>query len=132
MPIPTSFPATPPSTAWPLATRPSPGPPSCASIPMATRSTRRAASPAAAGRSALVLLPGVGGAAGFWGLQVPAFVGDFPVIGQAHRGCGRSSRSRIAYSVEQMADDVLQLMDALGIEPAHFVGHSTGGAIGQV
>ena len=31
-----------------------------------------------------------------------------------------------------MADDVLKLMDALRIEAAHFVGHSTGGAIGQV
>ncbi|NBX04659.1 MAG: FAD-dependent oxidoreductase, partial [Betaproteobacteria bacterium] len=30
-----------------------------------------------------------------------------------------------------MADDVLQLMDALGIARAHLVGHSTGGAIGQ-
>jgi aminoacrylate hydrolase len=31
-----------------------------------------------------------------------------------------------------MADDVLRLMDRLGIDSAHLVGHSTGGAIGQV
>ena len=49
-----------------------------------------------------------------------------------HRGTGRSTHSRIHYSVEQMADDVLRLMDALGLESAHLVGHSTGGAIGQV
>jgi aminoacrylate hydrolase len=48
-----------------------------------------------------------------------------------HRGAGRSTHSRITYSVEQMADDTLRLMDALGIGAAHFVGHSTGGAIGQ-
>src|SRR5262249_47218038 len=47
------------------------------------------------------------------------------------RGCGRSSRSRIAYSVDQMAADALRLMDGLKIEAAHLVGHSTGGAIGQ-
>ena len=49
-----------------------------------------------------------------------------------HRGTGQSTHSRITYSVEQMADDLLRLMDALGIDSAHFVGHSTGGAIGQI
>ena len=80
----------------------------------------------------LLLVPGLGGVGSFWRHQVAAFAGDFRVIVHDHRGCGRSSRSRIAYSVEQMADDVLRLMDALGIEGAHYVGHSTGGAIGQV
>jgi aminoacrylate hydrolase len=80
----------------------------------------------------LLLVPGLGGVGSFWRHQVAAFAGDFRVIVHDHRGCGRSSRSRIAYSVEQMADDVLRLMDALGIEAAHYVGHSTGGAIGQV
>ncbi|MBT6118219.1 MAG: alpha/beta fold hydrolase, partial [Rhodospirillaceae bacterium] len=41
-------------------------------------------------------------------------------------------RSRIDYSVEQMAEDALALMDHLGIERAHYCGHSTGGAMGQV
>jgi aminoacrylate hydrolase len=31
-----------------------------------------------------------------------------------------------------MAADTLALMDGLGLERAHFVGHSTGGAIGQI
>src|SRR5690606_16780664 len=38
----------------------------------------------------------------------------------------------IQYSVKQMTDDMLRLMDALGIERAHLVGHSTGGAMGQI
>ena len=80
----------------------------------------------------LLLVPGLGGVGSFWRQQVAAFARDFRVIVQDHRGCGRSSRSRIVYSVEQMAGDVLHLMDALGIEAAHYVGHSTGGAIGQV
>src|SRR5262249_12314074 len=33
---------------------------------------------------------------------------------------------------DQMAADALKLMDALGIPKAHYVGHSTGGAMGQV
>ena len=79
----------------------------------------------------LLLVPGLGGIGTFWQQQVAEFAGDFRVILHDHRGCGRSSRSRIAYAVEQMAADVLRLMDALGIAAAHYVGHSTGGAIGQ-
>ena len=37
----------------------------------------------------------------------------------------------IRYSVDQMTDDLLRVMDHLKIEKAHLVGHSTGGAIGQ-
>jgi len=80
----------------------------------------------------LLLVPGLGGLGAFWARQVPDFARDFRVIVHDHRGAGRSTHSRIRYSVEQMADDVLRLMDALGIDAAHFVGHSTGGAIGQV
>jgi aminoacrylate hydrolase len=80
----------------------------------------------------LLLVPGLNGLGSFWERQVPAFARDFRVIVHDHRGTGRSSHSSIRYSVEQMADDVLRLMDALGIASAHFVGHSTGGAIGQV
>ena len=79
----------------------------------------------------LLLVPGLGGAATFWEPHVDAFARHFTVILHDHRGCGRSALSRIEYSVEQMADDALQLMDALSIRRAHWVGHSTGGAMGQ-
>lgn len=77
-----------------------------------------------------MLVPGLGGIGSFWAHQVAAFARDFRVIIHDHRGTGHSSRSRIAYSVDQMADDVLRLMDALKIDAVHYVGHSTGGAIG--
>src|SRR5712691_12213889 len=80
----------------------------------------------------LLLVPGLGGQGVFWAQQVKDFARDFRVIVHDHRGTGASTHSRIRYSVEQMADDVLRLMDALKIDSAHFVGHSTGGAIGQV
>jgi aminoacrylate hydrolase len=79
----------------------------------------------------LLLVPGLGGIGSFWSSQIAEFARKFRVIIHDHRGCGQSSRSRIAYSVDQMADDVLRLMDALKIEAAHFVGHSTGGTISQ-
>src|SRR3989441_10500662 len=80
---------------------------------------------------ALMLVPGLTGAGSFWARQVPDFARDFRVVVHDHRGTGQSTHSRIRYSVEQMAADVLRLMDRLGIASAHLVGHSTGGAIGQ-
>src|ERR671922_1901542 len=80
----------------------------------------------------LMLVPGLAGTGAFFMSQVPDFSRDFRTIVHDHRGAGRSTHSRIRYSVEQMADDTLRLMDALGVDAAHFVGHSTGGAIGQV
>src|SRR5690349_1825241 len=80
----------------------------------------------------VLLVPGLSGRGSFWASQVTELARDFRVIVHDHRGTGRSTHSRIRYSVEQMADDVLRLMDALGVESAHLVGHSTGGAIGQV
>ena len=47
-------------------------------------------------------------------------------------GMPGSTLSRIDYSVAQMADDALQLIDALGFDKVHWCGHSTGGAMGQV
>src|SRR5690242_2039046 len=80
----------------------------------------------------LMLVPGLAGSGGFFLSQVPEFSRHFRTIVHDHRGAGRSTHSRITYSVAQMADDTLRLMDALGIDSAHLVGHSTGGAIGQV
>lgn len=80
----------------------------------------------------LLLVPGLGGVGAYWREQIPAFAERFQVIVHDHRGTGQSTRSRIRYSIEQMAADVLALMDWLGIPQAHLVGHSTGAAIGQV
>jgi aminoacrylate hydrolase len=81
---------------------------------------------------ALLLVPGLSGQGSFWAAQVADFARDFRVVVHDHRGTGKSTHSRITYSVDQMAADVLRLMDRLGIASAHLVGHSTGGAIGQV
>ena len=79
----------------------------------------------------LLLVPGLNGVGSWWAQQIPAFARDFRVIVHDHRGTGQSTMSRIQYSVDQMAGDVLKLMDKLGIDAAHIAGHSTGGAIGQ-
>jgi aminoacrylate hydrolase len=79
----------------------------------------------------LLLVSGLGGMAAYWKPNLPAFAAKYRVIVHDHRGTGQSSHSKINYSVDQMADDVVRLMDHLEIERAHLVGHSTGGAIGQ-
>lgn len=79
----------------------------------------------------LLLVPGLGGTGNYWRAQIEPFSKRFTVIIHDHRGTGESTRSDIAYSVDQMTRDLILLMDHLGIEKAHLVGHSTGGAIGQ-
>jgi aminoacrylate hydrolase len=80
----------------------------------------------------LMLVSGLNGVGSFWARQLPDLSRDFRVITHDHRGTGKSTHSRITYSVDQMADDVLRLMDKLGVDRAHLAGHSTGGAIGQI
>jgi aminoacrylate hydrolase len=80
----------------------------------------------------LFLVPGLGGDGRWWGANVPELAKKFTIVVHDHRGTGRSSLSRISYSVEQMADDALQLIEGLGFDRVHWCGHSTGGAMGQV
>ncbi|MEH2481512.1 aminoacrylate hydrolase [Nitrobacteraceae bacterium AZCC 2146] len=80
----------------------------------------------------VLLVAGLGGAASYWNPNIAAFAERYRIILHDHRGTGGSTRSEMRYTVELMAHDLLHLMDALKIEKAHLVGHSTGGAIGQV
>lgn len=79
----------------------------------------------------VLLVPGLGGLGNYWNPNIPAFSQKHQVIIHDHRGTGQSSRSRTKYSVDQMTNDLLAVMDHLKIAQAHLVGHSTGGAIGQ-
>lgn len=79
----------------------------------------------------LILSSGLGGSAAYWTPNLAALSAAFRVITYDHRGTGRSDRTLPeTTSVEDMAKDVIALMDALGIERAHFIGHALGGAIG--
>jgi aminoacrylate hydrolase len=80
----------------------------------------------------VLLIPGLGGAGSYWNPNVAEFAKYFKVIVHDHRGTGQSTQAKIRYSVEQMTDDMIRLMDALHLEKAHMVGHSTGGAMGQI
>jgi aminoacrylate hydrolase len=80
----------------------------------------------------VLFITGLGGFASFWQEQVAAFAKRFEVVTFDHRGIGQSDPARMGYTVERMAVDAVALLDALEIQRAHVVGHSTGGAVAQV
>ena len=79
----------------------------------------------------LLLVAGLGGSGKFWRAQVEPLSRHFRVVLHDHRGVGRSGPAPLVSNAGELADDLLRLMDALGLDSAHLVGHSTGGAIGQ-
>ncbi len=79
----------------------------------------------------LLLVAGMGGTANYWAEQVDAFAERYTVITYDQRGTGRSDHTPVA-GIEQLRDDVLALLDALGFARVDFVGHSTGGNIAQI
>jgi 3-oxoadipate enol-lactonase len=74
---------------------------------------------------------GWGGDHTAWAFQVPAFAAEFDVIALDNRGVGQSDVPDRSFTVVDMADDVLGLMDGLGIGAAHVCGASMGGMIAQ-
>lgn len=79
----------------------------------------------------LILSSGLGGSASYWAPNLAAFAERFRVIVYDHRGTGRSDRTLPdTVTVDDFADDILALLDALGIARAHVVGHAAGGVAG--
>lgn len=80
----------------------------------------------------LVLVMGIGYDSSLWSLhQVPALSRRFQVIVLDNRDVGRSTKATGEYAIEDMADDVAGLLDALGIQRAHVLGLSMGALIAQ-
>jgi aminoacrylate hydrolase len=77
----------------------------------------------------LILAAGLGGVLGYWQPNRAALEKHFTLCVFDQRGTGRSSRVAVA-SIEQMSADLIAIMDAAGLSSAHYLGHSTGGAIG--
>ena len=65
-----------------------------------------------------------------WDPTVPALSG-FRVLRYETRGHGQTEAPKGAYTLDQLADDALALLKALGIAKTHWVGLSMGGMIGQ-
>jgi 3-oxoadipate enol-lactonase len=79
----------------------------------------------------VLLVMGLGMAATGWWRTVPVLAERFRVIAFDNRGVGRSARPAGPYSVAQMADDAIAVLDAAGESAAHVYGISLGGMIAQ-
>jgi pimeloyl-ACP methyl ester carboxylesterase len=80
----------------------------------------------------LVLIMGIGYDSSLWTLhQVPALERHFKVVIFDNRDAGRSAPASGSYTIADMADDVVGLLDALEIERAHILGLSMGAMIAQ-
>jgi pimeloyl-ACP methyl ester carboxylesterase len=79
----------------------------------------------------LLLIMGLAADSLAWMFQLPDFAKHHRTIVFDNRGVGRSGKPAGPYSIAQMADDALGVLDALDIKRAHVVGVSMGGMIAQ-
>jgi pimeloyl-ACP methyl ester carboxylesterase len=80
------------------------------------------------GEPVVLLHGGLGNSAQF-AFQLPALVDKFQVIAIDSRGQGRSTKGNVAITYDQMAVDVVAVLDKLEIARASVVGWSDGGEI---
>ncbi len=82
---------------------------------------------------AFVFIPGLVGLHDAWSFQLSHFSQRYRCVTFDHRGTGDSDKPSGpgAYSTQAIANDVIALMDTLGIDKAHVAGTSTGGCILQ-
>jgi pimeloyl-ACP methyl ester carboxylesterase len=81
----------------------------------------------------LVFVHGYTGDVGDWEHQVAEFSRTHRVLVMDHRGHGRSEApaDRAAYTIKEMARDIMALAEHAGFERYHLVGHSMGGGVAQ-
>jgi 3-oxoadipate enol-lactonase len=75
----------------------------------------------------VVLLNSLGSTHRMWDAQLDALDERFLVVRYDTRGHGESPVPEGPYSIDDLADDVVALLDGLGIARAHLVGLSLGG-----
>src|SRR5664279_4117463 len=79
----------------------------------------------------VVLAGSLGSTLSMWAPQVPALTAaGYRVVRYDARGHGASPVPPGPYTMDDLADDAVQLLDLLGVDRAHFVGLSVGGMAG--
>ncbi|WP_395298337.1 alpha/beta fold hydrolase [Kitasatospora hibisci] len=65
-----------------------------------------------------------------WRRVIPELAEGYRLICLDLRGCGWTDAPRGGYDSEGLAGDVLAVLDALGLDRVHLIGHETGGWLG--
>ena len=79
----------------------------------------------------LVLIPGFASGHALWSKQVGPLARHFRVITFDPRGVAQSEQPEGQQTISMLADDVAELLKALGLDSAHVVGVSFGGFVAQ-
>lgn len=82
-------------------------------------------------RPVLVLANSIATTLHMWDALLPALTEHFRVLRYDMRGHGNSGAPGGDYSIDRLGRDVIELLDALGVRRAHFLGLSLGGFVGQ-
>jgi pimeloyl-ACP methyl ester carboxylesterase len=80
----------------------------------------------------LLLVMGLGWPRQMWARHLPALTERFRVITFDNRGVGQTATTLSEWTLSDMADDALAVLDAAGVTQAHVYGASMGGGIAQV
>ena len=75
----------------------------------------------------IVLLAGLGGTAHSFDDFAPKLAATYHVYGLTRRGFGRSSAPAFGYGADELGDDVLAVIDSLGLRRPVLAGHSMAG-----
>jgi 3-oxoadipate enol-lactonase len=83
------------------------------------------------GAPVVQLISGGGASRRSWEPTVAALSGELRVVTFDYRDSGESDPETEAYSMADIADDAVSLLEALGIRRSHVVGFSVGGSVAQ-
>lgn len=79
----------------------------------------------------VLFIQGVGAQGAAWRPQVEGLADRFTCLTFDNRGMARSRPNATPVTVAQMADDARAILDAVGWDTTHVVGHSLGGLVAQ-
>lgn len=77
----------------------------------------------------VVLLHGQGGHGDAWDRQIAALSCEYHVVAPDLRGHGETTVTPRPYAMSTLAEDVAGVINGLGLEACHVVGHSLGGMV---